>query len=135
MRFLLRFRAFVALWRAWRNRNRPGAPRLRQRVAAFPRLVAATVSGRYDGMSRGRLGLYGLAVAYVLAPIDVMPELLLAVLGLADDAILSVWLLGSFLDETERFLIWEGRARVVPGTLADQSGSAGYPEDQRQHRA
>jgi uncharacterized membrane protein YkvA (DUF1232 family) len=86
-------------------------------------------------MSRGRLGLYGLAAAYVLAPIDVMPELLLAVLGLADDAILSVWLLGSFLDETERFLIWEGRARVVPGTLADQSGSAGYPEDQRQHRA
>jgi uncharacterized membrane protein YkvA (DUF1232 family) len=118
MRLLWRFRAFVALWRTWRNRNRPGAPRLRDRVAAFPRLLAATVSGRYDGMSRARLGLYMVAIAYVLSPIDVIPEVLLAVLGLAEDAFVSVWLLGSFLDETERFLIWEGRAKVVPGQLA-----------------
>jgi uncharacterized membrane protein YkvA (DUF1232 family) len=116
MRFLWRFRAFVALWRTWRNRNRPGSPRLSERVVALPRLVAASVRGQYDGMSRARLGAYALAIAYVLAPIDLAPELLLAVLGLADDAILSVWLLGSFLDETERFLIWEGRGRVVPGS-------------------
>jgi uncharacterized membrane protein YkvA (DUF1232 family) len=69
-------------------------------------------------MSRARLGLYMVAIAYVLSPIDVIPEALLAVLGLAEDAFVSVWLLGSFLDETERFLIWEGRAKVVPGQLA-----------------
>jgi uncharacterized membrane protein YkvA (DUF1232 family) len=119
MAVLLRLRAFVALWRAWRDRNRPGAPRLRDRVSALPRLVVDTLSGRYDGMSRGRLGLYALAVAYLLSPIDLIPELLFAVLGLAEDALVSVWLLGSFLDETERFLIWEGRAKVVPGRLAD----------------
>jgi uncharacterized membrane protein YkvA (DUF1232 family) len=114
MRFLWRFRAFVALWRTWRNRNRPGAPGLRERVAAVPRLIAATMRGQYDGMSRGRLAAYALALAYVALPIDIVPELVLAVLGLAEDALISVWLLGSFLDETERFLIGEGRSRVVP---------------------
>jgi uncharacterized membrane protein YkvA (DUF1232 family) len=114
MRSLRRFRAFAALWRTWRYRNRPGTPGIRERAAAVPRLVSATLSGRYDGMSRGRLALYALALAYVVLPIDVVPELLLAVFGLAEDAFISVWLLGSFLDETERFLIWEGRNRVLP---------------------
>jgi len=121
MRFLWRFRAFVALWRTWRNRNRPGAPGLRERVAAVPRLVAATMRGQYEGMSRGRLAAYVLAVAYVVLPVDIVPELVLAVLGLAEDALISVWLLGSFLDETERFLIWEGRNRVVRPSAADTS--------------
>jgi uncharacterized membrane protein YkvA (DUF1232 family) len=113
MKSLWRLRAFAALWRTWRYRNRPGSPRLRERVAAVPRLVSATLRGQYDGMSRGRLVVYALALAYVVLPIDVVPEILLAVLGLAEDAFISVWLLGSFLDETERFLIWEGRDRVL----------------------
>jgi uncharacterized membrane protein YkvA (DUF1232 family) len=117
MRLLWRLRAFVALWRAWRHRNRPGGPQFRDRVAALPRLVSATLSGRYAGLSRARLGVYVLALVYVMSPVDLVPEALFALAGLADDTLISVWLLGSFFDETERFLIWEGRSRTLPGTI------------------
>jgi uncharacterized membrane protein YkvA (DUF1232 family) len=54
------------------------------------------------------------AAAYILSPIDLIPEAFLFVLGLADDAVMIAWLAGSILSETERFLEWEkARDRVV----------------------
>ncbi|MFN2497158.1 MAG: hypothetical protein ABR608_14860 [Pseudonocardiaceae bacterium] len=38
---------------------------------------------------------------------DVLPELVLPLLGLGDDVIVALWLAGTFFDETERFLRWE----------------------------
>jgi uncharacterized membrane protein YkvA (DUF1232 family) len=54
------------------------------------------------------------ATAYVVSPIDVIPEAIFLIFGLADDAVMITWLAGAVLAETERFLEWEKqRDRVV----------------------
>jgi uncharacterized membrane protein YkvA (DUF1232 family) len=102
-----RIAAFTALWRALTQSREPGAPGLVDRFRSLPRLTGAALSGRYPGLGRGRLALFVLAVAYLVSPVDVVPELVLAVFGLADDAVVALWLGGAFLAETDRFLSWE----------------------------
>jgi uncharacterized membrane protein YkvA (DUF1232 family) len=109
-----RLNAFSALWRAVRAGQRPGAPGIGDRVRALPRMVGAALRGQYPGLGRGRLALFAVAVAYIVSPVDVMPEILLTVLGLGDDAVVALWLAGSFLDETERYLDWERTRTARP---------------------
>jgi uncharacterized membrane protein YkvA (DUF1232 family) len=105
--------ALAALWSALRASR--GGPSLGERLSALPRLIGATLRGRYDG--KGRLAGMVLAVVYILVPVDLVPELLLGPVGLVDDSMVAVWLAGAVLSETERFLVWERdrRPRVVPG--------------------
>jgi uncharacterized membrane protein YkvA (DUF1232 family) len=105
--------ALKALWAAVSGRRRPGGPSLGEQVAAVPRLVLMTVSGRYPGMSRGRLGLLALGVLYVVAPIDLVPEAALWLVGLGDDAVVLAWLAGTLLSETDAYLQWEADRRVA----------------------
>jgi uncharacterized membrane protein YkvA (DUF1232 family) len=108
---LKRTAAFTALARALMSGAR-GGPSLGKRLAALPRMMKATAKGEYDGGMR--IALMAAATAYVVSPIDVIPEAFLLVAGLADDALMITWLAGSVLAETERFLEWEKeRARVV----------------------
>ncbi|HEY0639773.1 MAG TPA: YkvA family protein [Pseudonocardiaceae bacterium] len=102
-----RINAFRALWRAVRAGHRPGSPGIGERFGALPRLVGGAVRGRYPGLGKGRLALFAVAIAYIVSPVDVMPEIVLTFLGLGDDAVVALWLAGSFLDETERFITWE----------------------------
>ena len=44
-----------------------------------------------------------------------MPEVLLGLLGLGDDAVVALWLGGALLVETDRYLDWERR----PPTIVD----------------
>ncbi|TDB80137.1 MULTISPECIES: YkvA family protein [unclassified Micromonospora] len=114
-RTLKRSAAFAALARAVAAGAR-GGPSLGTRLAAVPRMIRATGRGEYDGGLR--LALMAAATAYVVSPVDVVPELFLTVFGLLDDAVMVTWLAGSVLAETERFLQWEaGRASVVPGQV------------------
>lgn len=99
--------AFTALWRAL-VANREG-PSIATRMAAVPRLVWQTLMGRYDGAARLLMILGG--VIYVVSPIDLLPEALLLIPGLLDDAFIFAWLVGAILSETDRFLQWE-QARV-----------------------
>ena len=56
----------------------------------------------------------GLAVLYLLSPVDLVPEGLLLAIGLVDDVVVATWLAGSALDATERFVGWEDtQPRVV----------------------
>jgi uncharacterized membrane protein YkvA (DUF1232 family) len=104
-----------------RASTRPGAPSLSDRATAVPRLVRATLDGSYAGTTPKRLALVAAAVAYVVSPIDLVPELLLPVLGAADDAVVIGWAIKAFLEETDRFLTWElgqglrPQPRTVPG--------------------
>lgn len=108
---LKRTAAFTALARALMSGAR-GGPSLGARLAALPRMLRATAKGEYDGGMR--VVLMTAATAYVLSPIDVIPEAFLLVAGLADDALMITWLAGSVLSETARFLEWEKeRDRVV----------------------
>jgi uncharacterized membrane protein YkvA (DUF1232 family) len=114
-RTLTRTAAFRALLQALTVGARRG-PSLGRRLGALPRMIRATLRGEYDGGLR--LALMLAAVAYVVSPIDAMPELVMMLFGIADDAIVVTWLAGAVLAETERFLAWEARrARVVPGTV------------------
>ncbi|PZF97065.1 DUF1232 domain-containing protein [Micromonospora deserti] len=112
---LKRSAAFTALARALFAGAR-GGPSLGARLAALPRMIRATVRGEYDGGLR--LALMTAATAYVVSPVDLLPELPLALLGLADDAVVITWLAGSVLAEAERFLEWEARrGSVIPGQV------------------
>ncbi|WP_250028429.1 YkvA family protein [Paractinoplanes maris] len=108
---LKRTAAFTSLAKALMAGAR-GGPSLSTRIAAVPRMMKATTRGQYDGGVR--LAMMAAATAYVLSPIDVIPEAFLWVFGLADDAVMVAWLAGSVLAETERFLEWERQQdRVV----------------------
>jgi uncharacterized membrane protein YkvA (DUF1232 family) len=56
-----------------------------------------------------------LAVAYLVSPVDVLPELFLNVFGLGDDAVVVLWLAGVFLGETERYLSWAAQPASPAG--------------------
>jgi uncharacterized membrane protein YkvA (DUF1232 family) len=90
-----------------RASTRPGAPNVTDRARAVPRLVRATLDGRYAGTTVGRLGLLAAAVGYVVSPVDLLPEAFLPVLGAADDAVVISWALKTLVEETDRFLAWE----------------------------
>jgi len=108
---LKRTAAFTALARALTSGVR-GGPSLSKRMAALPRMLKATAKGQYDGGMR--VALMAGAAAYIVSPIDFIPEAFLFVFGLADDAVMITWLAGAVLAETERFLEWEKqRDRVV----------------------
>lgn len=89
-----------SLMTAVRSATRPGAPSLAVRASALPRLVRAVSRGDYRGMTMARLGMLGLAAAYILSPVDLMPEGILAVFGLADDALVLSWLAAALVTET-----------------------------------
>jgi uncharacterized membrane protein YkvA (DUF1232 family) len=79
-------------------------------------MITATVRREYDGA--GRLLLLAMAAAYIVSPVDLVPEAALLLVGLVDDAAVAAYLAGALMDETERFLSWEReRDRVVPGEL------------------
>jgi uncharacterized membrane protein YkvA (DUF1232 family) len=102
-----RLAAFTALWRALARGRQPGAPGLAERVRATPRMVGDALSGRYAALGRSRLAMLGLALAYIVSPVDLVPEALVPLLGLADDGVVALWLAGAFLAETDRYLAWE----------------------------
>lgn len=110
-----RISAFAALWQAVRGQRRPDAPPVLEQLLALPRLVTSTLRGTYPGMDRSKLLLMGLALAYVVSPVDVMPEALMLLAGLGDDALVLSWLAGAVLVETERFLAWEGAPSAAHG--------------------
>lgn len=115
-----------AVVRAVRLAVRPGGPSLGERAGAVPRLVRATVSGQYHGTSASRLLLMLAAAGYVVSPVDLMPEGLLGVFGLADDAMVLSWLATRLVEETEQFLEWERTQAGMPPT-GGQTGSASGP--------
>ncbi|AGL14619.1 YkvA family protein [Actinoplanes sp. N902-109] len=112
-RTLRRTAAFTALAKALMAGAR-GGPSIGKRLAALPRMLKATARGEYDGGMR--VAMMAAATAYVVSPVDLVPEAFLFVFGLADDAVMITWLAGSVLAETERFLEWERhRDAVLPG--------------------
>ena len=104
-------------WRALLRVFKPETPGVWRRVSAVPRMIGATLRGRYDGGSR--LAMMAVSGLYIVSPIDLVPEGFLLLLGLVDDAAVAAWFAGALMDETERFLAWEkARERVIPGEYA-----------------
>jgi uncharacterized membrane protein YkvA (DUF1232 family) len=113
-----RITAMKALWDALRGAQRPGAPSVWERFSALPRMLVQGITGRYPHLAKARVGLAALAVLYVVSPVDLVPELLLPILGLGDDALVVAWLAGTLLAESEAFLSWEkDQSRVIVGEV------------------
>jgi uncharacterized membrane protein YkvA (DUF1232 family) len=66
-------------------------------------MVGDALSGRCAALGRGRLALLGLALAYLVPPVDVVPEAVVPLLGLVDDGVAALWLGGASLAGTDRF--------------------------------
>jgi hypothetical protein len=73
-----RVAAFVALARALRASGRPGSPGIGAQLSAVPRMLKLGLSGRYPGLSKGRILLALLGVLYIVAPVDLVPEVFFA---------------------------------------------------------
>lgn len=98
--------ALVALLRVFK----PGTPGVGKRLAAVPRMLAATLRGEYD--ARLRLATMAMAALYLVSPLDLIADAIFLIVGVIGDAGLVTWLAGALLDETERFLEWE-RQRAI----------------------
>ncbi|AKU17224.1 YkvA family protein [Luteipulveratus mongoliensis] len=85
----------------------PGAPAVGARLSAIPRMVRATMSGEYDGCSPMHLAALAGAAAYIVSPVDLLPEAVLSVVGLADDAVVLAWFASALVRDTDDFLRWE----------------------------
>ena len=114
-----RIASVVAVARAVRMAVRPGGPSMGERAGAVPRMVRATFSGEYVGVSKGRLLLMLAAAGYLVSPLDLIPEAVLPIVGLADDALVLSWLATRLVEETEAFLEWE------KGIVGAPAGSTG----------
>ncbi|YAL84363.1 DUF1232 domain-containing protein [Dermacoccaceae bacterium W4C1] len=108
--------AMKQLSQAVRQASRPGAPSLPTRLSAVPRMVKASLTGEYDGVSPLRVAALAGAAAYLLSPVDLLPEAVLGVVGLADDAMVLAWFASALVADTDDFLEWERtRSTTVRG--------------------
>jgi uncharacterized membrane protein YkvA (DUF1232 family) len=123
-----RIASVAAVARAVRMAVRPGGPSIGERAGAVPRMVRSTFSGDYVGVSKGRLMMMLAAAGYLVSPLDLIPEAVLPIVGLADDALVLSWLATRLVEETEAFLEWEKATMGTPaGSSAGASGGAAYP--------
>lgn len=117
-----RWGALRTMATAVRTAMRPGSPAMGERLASVPRLFLATFRGEYTGSTKGRLLLVLAGIAYVISPVDFVPEAFFSVFGLADDAMVMSWIAATIVNETESFLAWE---RTVPGSAGSAGSRAG----------
>ncbi|WP_433868555.1 YkvA family protein [Saccharopolyspora sp. CA-218241] len=91
-----------AVARAHRTATGPEANPLR-RARAVPGMLGATWRGRNPALPRYQLLLWGLALVYLVSPVDVLPEFL-PLLGITDDIGVGAWLLTSVYAESGNYL-------------------------------
>jgi len=98
-----------ALWGA----RKPGAPGIGERFRAVPRMLVQGFTGRYPHLNRFRILLVVAGLLFLISPVDRAAEILLPLLGLADDGLVIAWIAGALLAETETFLAWESESRLA----------------------
>lgn len=87
-----------------------------QSLTTIFRMLSATVTGEYQGMSKKTLVYLIGAVLYCVSPIDAIPDSI-PVVGLFDDAFVLSWTVKKIADEIRSFRMWE-RLRTAKSVLA-----------------
>jgi uncharacterized membrane protein YkvA (DUF1232 family) len=105
--------AFTTLFRALTRRGGPGEPGPVARIKVLPSMIGQAWRGTYPHLGKGRMATFLLALAYLVSPVDLVPEAFLAVLGLTDDAVVAMWLGGALLVEADRYLGWRRSTPAV----------------------
>jgi uncharacterized membrane protein YkvA (DUF1232 family) len=80
--------------------------RLLNDLQLLMRLLKASVSGAYTGLSVHKLVTIVAAILYLISPLDVIPDFI-PVVGYADDAAVIAWVLNSIAEELKEFKNWE----------------------------
>ncbi|GAA3472994.1 YkvA family protein [Nonomuraea roseola] len=101
----------AAVWKTYREVSTPGSPGILTRIRAIPRLIGGVMRGDYQGMGKSKLAMMALGVAYIVSPVDLIPEFLVLI-GVADDFGVFLWLAASMLGESGRYVEWE-RKRIM----------------------
>ena len=85
-------------------RGSTGRHSLPQRLAAIIPMLRDSFTGRWAQAPRGRLIASIVGLAYVVSPIDVLPELLLGPFGLGDDIAIIALCVASLMTAAESWL-------------------------------
>ncbi len=118
MKSVRRAAAFKVFAQALRGSRGPGSVGVGARLGAVPRMLSQGFRGRYPGLDKGRVAISFLGLVYVLSPVDAIPEIIVPLLGLGDDAVVAAFVVGSLLSEVDAFLEWEAQqSRTVVGEV------------------
>ena len=75
-------------------------------IQLLVRLLNASMSGVYTGLSVRKLVAIVAAILYLISPLDVIPDFI-PVVGYVDDAAVIAWVMKSIAEELKDFKIWE----------------------------
>ncbi|WP_304525961.1 YkvA family protein [Halomonas sp. I5-271120] len=78
--------------KGWLGRRGRSFARIGRALRSFFPMLGDVLTGRYRPVPWRAIGCMTAAVAYLLSPLDLIPDVFL-VLGLADDALIVGWLL------------------------------------------
>jgi uncharacterized membrane protein YkvA (DUF1232 family) len=81
------------------------------------RMTKASFSGEYPELSKGKILLGVAAIAYIIAPKDLIPDKI-PFIGLLDDMMVFAWLLKVSNEEILKFKAWEGTLYASPGEIS-----------------
>lgn len=93
--------------------HRGGLASVKEDLLLLAGYVKDVVTARYKDYDKGKMLLCVAAIAYVVAPLDFLPDFLLA--GLVDDVAIVVWLVNHLHDELMRYKEWN-RTQSQPPT-------------------
>lgn len=102
-----------------------GAPTGWQMLTGLPSLIKETMTGKYSQGNKAKILGMLLAVVYLVSPFDAMPEALLSLVGLIDDAVVMTWLAGAVIDESTAYSQWrqsphvDDKSRIVESEIVN----------------
>ena len=79
-----------------------------QDLADFIDMLRCSVRGEYQDLSKSAIGIVAGTLLYVVAPLDLLPDLLPAV-GFIDDFTVIAFAVNVVRKEIEHFRLWRGR--------------------------
>ena len=94
------------------------------RLGAVPHMLRDTFNGSYSGLGKGRLAAMSLALLYLVSPVDLLPEAILTIPGLLDDAAVAVWLVAGLVSAADDYL---GTSYVPQNATATIIEDPAYP--------
>lgn len=92
---------------------------LGQRLLVIPAMIWATLRRRWPGAPKVRVIGGMLGIAYLLTPVDLMPEIFLGPFGLGDDLALAAASVAALLSAAEEYLDMRDDTLAVPGSAAE----------------
>jgi uncharacterized membrane protein YkvA (DUF1232 family) len=108
-------------WHIYSQTLGPDTPGLMTRMRAVPRMIKAVLRGEYKGLPYRTLGLLAVGLVYILSPLDVIPEILVPLVGFTDDMGVALWLAAVLVKAAGDYVEWErgGRPTVIVGDVVD----------------